>query len=535
MHATFTRVVERWTRARPADPSTRDRAAAENPQATLPSRAGLVAAGVLSATFIAIVVPVLGTLTHDFDEACLMLEARFILRGLRPFVDFPHHEMPLQLYLLALSGKLFGQTVFGYRMLSLLSTAGSGFLLFLLARPLVGPLPALVSQAVFLFSPVQVRALTAVPETPMLFFSLLGTLLLFMGRDRRAVFAAGVSFVVSLFIKPTSFVVVAAAVFSLAYAREWARLKDLAASGVLAAAGGFALAIYLSDGVLADIMIGQVMRVATRSANMWSFDSGFADMRRLGGIEKPWQWALVSFGGFYQSNLTLALFIVSLLALPIWVLRCVRSRPGLQAFSILWPAFYFALNFVALDFVSARYFMPYQAFSAFLVAGWVWLALRYLPSLIQTIAATVVCLVLVSALATTIGNDRDSWYLGRLHWIAQEYPSVLSFSPMFFAATGAEPACDFVAPVTTYREFGSAVLVTDRTRKFWFSDERLIQCLRDNPQTRVVIDWAFYFFARPGSALREYLAGEGRERRVFFSPDSAWQWDQPVLRISPLR
>jgi 4-amino-4-deoxy-L-arabinose transferase-like glycosyltransferase len=420
-------------------------------------------------------------------------------------------------------------------MLSLLSTAGSGCLLFLLARPLVGPLAALVAQAVFLFSPVQARALTAVPETPMLFFSLLGTLLLFMGQDRRAVFAAGVSFVVALFIKPTSVVVVAAAVLSLMYAREWRRLKDLAASGLLAAAAAVALAIYLSDGVFADIMVGEVSRVATRSASMWSIDSGFADIRRLAGIETPWQWALVSFGGFYQSRLTLALFIGSLLAIPIWVVRCVRSRPMLQAFTILWPASYLLLNFVALDFVSARYFVPYHAFSAFLVAGWVWLALCYLPSRTHAVAATLVSIVLVSHLASTLGSDRDPAYWGQLRGIAREYPSVLSFSPMLFAATGAEPGCDFANPGITYEGFGDAVLVTDRTRKFRFSDEQLIQCLRDNPQTRVVIDWAFYFFTRPGSALRGYLAGEGRERRLFFSSDAAWQWDQPILRISALR
>src|SRR5437870_3141958 len=100
-------------------------------------------AGALSAMVVALVRPALDTLPYDFDEAWLILDARFILRGLRPYVDFPHHELPLHLYLLALSAQLFGQTLLGYRMLSVLSIAGTGFLLFYLTRPFVGPIAAL--------------------------------------------------------------------------------------------------------------------------------------------------------------------------------------------------------------------------------------------------------------------------------------------------------------------------------------------------------------------------------------------------------
>ena len=50
-----------------------------------------------------------------------------------------------------------------------------------------------------------------------------------------------------------------------------------------------------------------------------------------------------------------------------------------------------------------------------------------------------------------------------------------------------------------------------------------------------MIDWAFYFFTRPGSALREYLAGEGNDRRLFFSPQALAQWDRPLLSMSPFR
>src|SRR5437867_24322 len=105
------------------------------------------AAAVLSTLFIVISCRGLDMMTWEYDEGTFILGARFVARGLRPFVDFAVHQPPLHLYLLALSGKLFGSTLFGYRMLSVLSVALGGFILFCLTQPFTGSLPALVAQA----------------------------------------------------------------------------------------------------------------------------------------------------------------------------------------------------------------------------------------------------------------------------------------------------------------------------------------------------------------------------------------------------
>ena len=157
------------------------------------------------------------------------------------------------------------------------------------------------------------------------------------------------------------------------------------------------------------------------------------------------------------------------------------------------------------------------------------------PPLAAATAGLALCVVLVRQLTAALGDDRDPWYYGRAGWITHEYPSVVSFTPMLFAATGAEPGCGFANPALTYGGFGETWLLTERTRKFRWSDDRLIKCLRANRDTPIVIDWAFYFFTRPGSALREYLAGEGNDRRLFFSPQALAQWDRPLLSMSPFR
>ncbi|MGH7787143.1 MAG: hypothetical protein ACRERC_09785, partial [Candidatus Binatia bacterium] len=123
------------------------------------------------------------------------------------------------------------------------------------------------------------------------------------------------------------------------------------------------------------------------------------------------------------------------------------------------------------------------------------------------------------------------WYYGRADWIARQYPAVAAFTPMFFAATGTEPGCGMANPALTYGCYGEALLVTDRTRPFQFTDARLVDCLRANPDMPMVVDFWFYYFTRPGSALRAYLAGEGSGQRLYFSPLALEQWDRPELSL----
>jgi hypothetical protein len=420
----------------------------------------------------------------------------------------------------------------------LLSIAGSGFLLFWLARSFVGPIPALFAQAVFLFSPLQSRALTAVPETPAVFFSLLGAVFLFASRGRWSARASAVAFVVALLIKPTCIVMAGAGALGLVWARDWRRLLDFTVTGVVASLVGLLWANHVSDGVFGEILRFQLERIGTRQVGMWSIDSGFVEMRRMGGIETPWQWAVSTFRSFYQvqvETLPIVMFIGGLLAVPIWVLGCARTRPAMQVFAVLWPVSYLLLDFVLLDFVSPRYFVPFLAFSAFLSAGWIWLVQRWAPAFAMASIGVVLCVPLVVHFVQVLGSDRDPWYWGRSDWIAQTYPKVASFTPMLFAATGAEPGCDFANPVLTYGGFGETFLVTERTRQFRFSDERLVECLRANPTMPFVVDWAFYFFTRSGSPLRAYLDGEGKAQLLFFSPDAMERWKQPSIRMSPFR
>jgi hypothetical protein len=504
----------------------------------LTAAAALLGALVLAMAFVAIALPVLASIPHDFDEGWLMVDARLMADGGRPFVDFAHHELPLHLYLLDWSGRCFGATVFGYRMLSLLSAAASGVALVWLARPFVGVVPALVAEAVFLFSPVQTRLLTAVPETPALLCTIVGAALLFGRGGRCSAWASGVAFTTAVVLKPTCLVVVAAAVASLLIGRAWRRLADFGGAGIATAVAALAWTIWISDGIFAEVVRFQLTRIGTHRAGMWAIDSGFADMKQLLGISTPTQWAVLQFLAFFRSRLEtlpLTVFALALAAIPIWVFGCARRRPAFAAFAVLWPASLLVLDFLVMDFVSARYFIPFAGFTALLLSGWVWLIERWTGPWPVALAGVAAGVALAVHLGATLGHDGDPWYWRRSAAIAQENPHVISFTPIFYAATGAAPGCGFANSALTYGSFGDNFLLTERTRRFQFTDERLIDCLRADSSMRVVVDWAFYFFTRPGGALRAYLAGEGSDRRVFFSPDAVQQWDRPLLTMSSFR
>ena len=491
-----------------------------------------------TAVFVVLVWPLLAYIPPDYDEAWLMLDARWIARGARPFADFAHHEMPLQLYLLAAFGKLGGETVFGYRMLSLVSVAASGLLVFLSVRAFAGALAAVVAQAVFLFSPLQSRALTAVPESPMVAVTLLAVWLLFVRRGRWSAYASAAAFVAALALKPTCLAMVAAAALALACGGEWRRLRDFVVGGLAAAALTLAWAVWISDGVFTEVLFYQLSRIGTRRVGMWTVDSGFTDMRRLAHIETPRQLAAAAFGDFFAVRVTwvpVALFVAALAAMPIWIAGWRRPRPALAAFAVLWPASWLLMDFFALDFMSPRYFLPYPAFAAFLLAGWVWLAERRAPTRVVAGAAALAVLVLAIAFRPALSANVDLWYWGRLEWVAHEAPHVVSFSPMLFAATGTEPGCELTNPALTWEQFGEPFLVTPGTRRFQYPEARLLECLRAHPDVPIVVDWAFYFFTRRGSPVRRYLEHEGSGQRLFFSPEAVDQWDRPLLQLSPLR
>lgn len=108
------------------------------------------------------------------DEGAHLYDAKFILDGKIPFVDYGS-RMPVYVYILAAFLKVFGVSYLSGRLLAIFSNIGIGILVFLIGKKLFKSNKiALLSSAIYLFSPLSILwsvvVKTELPET--LFVSL---------------------------------------------------------------------------------------------------------------------------------------------------------------------------------------------------------------------------------------------------------------------------------------------------------------------------------------------------------------------------
>jgi len=112
------------------------------------------------------------------DEGAHLLDGRLVWQGLQPVIDYGSRQ-PLYAYLLALFIKLGGATLSAGRLLPLLASLGSGWLLYRLGARLADPLRGWLAAAVWLFLPLVLIWSTVVKtEMPAIFFCLLSVWLL---------------------------------------------------------------------------------------------------------------------------------------------------------------------------------------------------------------------------------------------------------------------------------------------------------------------------------------------------------------------
>jgi len=101
----------------------------------------------------------------DSDEEWYIADARLILQGMTPFVDF-HTRSPVFLFAIAAFMKAFGVGVVSARLVTVFSSTILAGVLFLIGKQLYNPKAGLVAAALFSLSPFTIRyGFTAVTES----------------------------------------------------------------------------------------------------------------------------------------------------------------------------------------------------------------------------------------------------------------------------------------------------------------------------------------------------------------------------------
>ncbi|HPG40399.1 MAG TPA: glycosyltransferase family 39 protein [bacterium] len=103
------------------------------------------------------------------DEGAHLLDARFMLEGLVPIVDYEARQ-PFYLFMIAVFLKLFGISYKVGRLMPLCATLGTGVMLFLLGRRLFSSKTGLIAAAIFLVLPLTLAWSTVVKTEPLAIF-----------------------------------------------------------------------------------------------------------------------------------------------------------------------------------------------------------------------------------------------------------------------------------------------------------------------------------------------------------------------------
>ncbi|MBN2412351.1 glycosyltransferase family 39 protein, partial [candidate division KSB1 bacterium] len=103
------------------------------------------------------------------DEGAHLLDARFILDGYIPLVDYDSRQ-PFYLVMISLFLKLFGVTYKAGRLLPLFSSLGTGVMLFFIGRRMFNVKVGLIACTIFLFLPLSLIWSTVVKTEPLAIF-----------------------------------------------------------------------------------------------------------------------------------------------------------------------------------------------------------------------------------------------------------------------------------------------------------------------------------------------------------------------------
>lgn len=448
-------------------------------------------------TYAAFGLTLLSGLDYNFDEGVYIQQARLVMAGQRPYVDFFYHQTPLYLYTLALAGAPAPESLFPYRLVSLVATSLCGLFVYLIGRRLMPPAGALLAGSFFFYPALQRFGLVALPNALMLLTATAGMYLLWWGETRLRVVLGSLLLVVSVLYKPLSLpVVLAVGVAVIASPAQRWKVLPAALAGAGSGLGAW-LAFHLATGgVFTEVLVLQAGRYAGKGG--FAIMSSFETFRRVmaeNSLETPFDWNLYEHvrtflvGTWRNANFHLFVLAAAGQALVWW-----RSDARKDALLFtLWWLLPFAVSLYVWepnwDHYYVQYLPPFALLGAiFLAAAW-----NARPGR-QAVRAVVVVIALASLTGPLYLRTRTTEYW---EWHVEEWRGQrwLTFDPFLNLITGTEPAC---GAWDVFNVYGEESLTADSELEIFsrhhVGAEELAECLRRNPDVKIGIGyWGEWF------------------------------------------
>ena len=490
-------------------------------------RAWSGAAVLASLVFVLHVASLLDTLGYNYDEGVYIYQARAVQQGQHPGLDFFHHQPPPYIYSLALFGMLADDSVFGYRLLSVLATAAAGLLVFVTARRFLPASGAFVAQVLFYTAPLQFYGLIALPGALMVLSSTAAVLSVALGRSAWTAAAGAALLVVSILVKPLAIALAIPIGVFLIQRDQRLRLAAALGAGLVTGLASWLILDAVSAGGFSDVLRLQLARFSGRSGfDLMSMKGPFREFLHQMRIATPLGLEVSSPLGWnvmehvrallydFRNGLSPSVFLVGLAALGqgmIWRSAQVAGTP-FRILLTLWWATPFAFSLFIWEPVWDHYFVQYIPAFAILAAlpiQWLWQRIRF-RALARAVAMALLVLCATSGLNYLNLRQLDH---ARLPRPVEEGEAWLTFDPFLNLVTGTEPACGLYDPFNVYgSQSFTGYMGTESQKRFNISREKLIACLQADETIKIGIGtWGAFFV---DERLSAYIKSLGEERIV---------------------
>lgn len=471
-------------------------------------------AWLLCLTFTAYAASMLASLDYNFDEGVYIQQALLGLEGQRPYVDFFYHQTPLYPFTLRLVAAIAPDSLFAYRLPSLIATALCGMLVYRIGLAWLSKPAAVAGALLFYSAPLQFFGLVALPNALMSLLATAGLYVAFF-RDRSprgSALVGGGLIGASVLFKPLSLPIAIAAGTAMLVSRALRpRLCWLVLGGAGVGLGGWALFHLATDGEFTRLLWLQLTRYAGQSG--FEVMSGFAPFQQVRaqlGLATPLAWNLNEHTRSFLQPGPHGSFHLALLAAGGQLLLVRRSDAAAQGrrwLLLLWWSVPLAFNLLIWEPAWDHYFIQYLPPFAILAAA----CIERIWRVRRARLVAVVALLYAAALGP-----------GHLRARTVDYTSLaapgspgerwLLFDPFLNFVSGTEPACGIIDPFNVYGERSLVGTSVDGFgARHRVSVSELIACLERDPSIRIGEGgaWGAWFF---DGRLRAYLDRLPEER-----------------------
>lgn len=466
----------------------------------------------------------LSVLDFNFDEGMYIYHSRLIKEGKIPCKDFFSHQPPLYPIILSIFTSYFPNSLFMHRFLSLLSTAITGILVFLISRRFVSDKIAVFSTVLFYFAPLQHYSKLALPYGPMILFSTLAFYLLLIENRARYTLLSSICMVIAILLKPiaiSTFFSFALILFLLKKYRG--KLKPFLLTFVVAMLFIFLLMNIWTEGNILKLIEAQTVRSINFSG--FEFAKGIRSFNNLlyeNNIHSAIEWNLYSHKHTFLytpfKNINFYLLLVALVGVPAMLFKFHRRRDLEMLPLLAWIIIPFLFSIFIWAPSWEHYYIQYLPVLS-IMAAFSAQQLNYKFKNRRVYILLFTMLLVYAFFGALNSNTNWDFYdrVGKLNVYHND--KLLTLNPLINFLTHTGPVCGITDPLNQYAPFGKVFIGdnNDFSSKL-IGDDQIISCIESEPNIKIVIEEWFVLLS--SRRLWEYIRKLDQKRLLYlYSPN----------------